>query len=131
MPRRAASARHAHADDEDLSDQWEWIYQPIPSQSGRARRESTRQIAGARNGQFECHVGDCVLLKSEGANHVWVAIIMNFVEADEDGDMAADFLWFSPENEIRNGPRKRSDFLPVGISSLPIMRTIAVAIPCG
>ncbi|KAI1154891.1 ATPase [Nemania diffusa] len=111
MPRRPASARNTQ-DDDNLSNEWEWIYQDVPSQSGRSRRENTRQITGARNGELECHVGDCVLLKAEGANQVWAAIIIDFVESDEDGDMAADFLWFSPENEIRNGPRKRSDFLP-------------------
>ncbi|KAI0109632.1 ATPase [Nemania sp. FL0031] len=111
MPRRPASARNIQ-DDDDLSDEWEWIYHEVPSQSGRSRRENTRHIVGARNGEFECHVGDCVLLKAEGANQVWTAIITDFVESDEDGDMAADFLWFSPQNEIRNGPRKRTDFLP-------------------
>lgn len=115
MPRRPASARNTQ-DDDNLSNEWEWIYQDVPSQSGRSRRENTRQITGARNGELECHVGDCVLLKAEGANQVWAAIIIDFVESDEDGDMAADFLWFSPENEIRNGPRKRSDFLPVRLS---------------
>ncbi|KAI0430970.1 ATPase [Xylaria sp. FL1042] len=107
MPRRSASRT---SKDEDLDDEWEWIYHDVPNQSGRSRNESARRIVGARNGDFECQVGDCVLLKSDGAK-AWAAIITDFVEADEDGDMAADFLWFSPENEIRNGPRKRSDFL--------------------
>ncbi|KAI1350165.1 ATPase [Xylaria sp. FL0043] len=107
MPRRAASRT---TKDEDLDDEWEWIYRDVASQSGRSRHEGVRRIIGARNGDFECQVGDCVMLKSDGA-HAWAAIITDFVEADEDGDMAADFLWFSPENEIRNGPRKRSDFL--------------------
>ncbi|KAI0854828.1 ATPase [Xylaria cubensis] len=110
MPRRSASSRNAQ--DDELTDEWEWIYRSAPSQSGRARRNNADQIVGARNGDFECHVGDSVLLKADGANQVWAAIIIDFVESDEDGDMAADFLWFSPENEIRNGPRKRSDFLP-------------------
>ncbi|KAI0531810.1 ATPase [Xylaria digitata] len=110
MPRRPASSRNAK--DEDLSDEWEWIYRSVPSQSGRSRHDGAQHIVGARNGEFECQVGDCVLLKADGANQVWAAIITNFVESDEDGDMAADFLWFSPENEIRNGPLKRSDFLP-------------------
>ncbi|KAI0443285.1 ATPase [Xylaria telfairii] len=109
MPRRSASSQNAQ--DDDLTDEWEWVYRTVLRQSGRARRDSARQIIGARNGEFEFHVGDCVLLKTDGANQVWAAIIIDFVEADEDGDMAADFLWFSPENEIRNGPRKRSDFL--------------------
>lgn len=110
MPRRPAAQT---AKDDELDDEWEWIYRAIPSQSGRLRNESAQHIVGARNGEFECQVGDCVLLKADGANRSWVAIITDFVEADEDGDMAANFLWFSPENEIRNGPRKRTDFLPV------------------
>ncbi|KAI0204700.1 ATPase [Astrocystis sublimbata] len=111
MPRRSVSSRTAQQD--DLTEEWEWIYQSAPNQSGRARRESkSHQIVGARNGDFECYVGDSVLLKTDGANQAWVAIILDFVENDEDGDMAADFLWFSPENEIRKGPRKRTDFLP-------------------
>lgn len=121
MPRRSASSRNTQ-DDDGLSDEWEWIYHAVPSQSSRSRRESTRQIVGARNGEFECRVGDCVLLKAEGANQVWAAIIMDFVECDEDGDMAADFLWFSPENEIRNGPRKRPDCLTVRIFYLPFLQ---------
>lgn len=114
MPRRSTSSRNTQ-DDDELNDEWEWIYNAVPSQSSRSRREATRRIVGARNGEFECRVGDCVLLKAEGANQVWAAIIKDFVEYDEDGDMAADFLWFSPENEIRSGPRKRSDFLTVRI----------------
>lgn len=121
MPRRSAPSRSTQ-DDDDLDDEWEWIYDAVPSQSSRSRRESTRQIVGARNGEFECRVGDCVLLKAEGANQVWAAILTGFVECDEDGDMAADFLWFSPENEIRNGPRKRSDFLAVRVFYLPSLR---------
>lgn len=118
MPRRYSSSRIPQ-DDNDLNDEWEWIYSASPNQSGRPRRDTTRQIIGARNGEFECHVGDCVVLKSEGANLAWVAIITDFVESNDDGEMAADFLWFSPENEIRNGPRKRSDFLPVRIFCCP------------
>ncbi|KAI1336393.1 P-loop containing nucleoside triphosphate hydrolase protein [Xylariaceae sp. FL0016] len=80
---------------------WEWVYHHVDPQ----------RITGARMGQFECRVGDCVLLKAEGSNEAWVAIITQFLESDQDGDMAADFLWFSTENEIRKGHRKRSDFL--------------------
>ncbi|TGJ78380.1 hypothetical protein E0Z10_g10379 [Xylaria hypoxylon] len=110
MPRRSASSRNTK--DDDLSDEWEWIYRSGPNQSARSRHHSAQQIVGARNGEFECQVGDCVLLKTDGANQIWAAIITDFVESDDDGDMAADFLWFSPENEIRNGHRKRPDFLP-------------------
>lgn len=120
MPRCPTSLQTTK--DDELSDEWEWIYRSVPSHSGRSRCESAHHIVGARNGEFECQVGDCVLLKTDGANQVWAAIITDFVESDEDGDMAADFLWFSPENEIRNGHRKRSDFLPVRIFRLRLLR---------
>ncbi|KAI1180561.1 ATPase [Nemania sp. FL0916] len=112
MPRRSAASRNIQDDDDGLSKEWEWIYEAVPSQSGRPRREGTSRIVGARNGGFECRVGDCVLLRAEGATQDWAAIVNEFVEYDEEGDMAADFLWFSPEDEIRKGPRKRTDFLP-------------------
>jgi origin recognition complex subunit 1 len=60
-------------------------------------------------GRFECHIGDCVLLKADGSNEAWVALICEFVE-DEDGDKAANFMWFSSEKEIRNKEKKRMDF---------------------
>ncbi|KAI8629304.1 P-loop containing nucleoside triphosphate hydrolase protein [Xylariaceae sp. FL1651] len=117
MPRRPATrltSTHSpsQATQDDLGDHWEWVYRSIPSRSSRSRHDGARHIVGARNGRFEYHIGDCVLLRADGANDAWVAIIIDFIEADQDGDMAADFLWFSSENEIRNGPRKRSDFLP-------------------
>jgi len=55
-------------------------------------------------------VGDIVLLKAETTGEAWLATIREFLE-DEDGEMAADFLWFSSEKEIRNKHKKRSDFL--------------------
>ncbi|KAI0379691.1 P-loop containing nucleoside triphosphate hydrolase protein [Hypomontagnella monticulosa] len=93
---------------------WEWIYrQTQPSESVTKRKRSVHHdIVGARMGGFECYVGDCVLLKADGSNEAWVAIVTEFRESDEDGDMAANFLWFSTEKEIRNSDRKRSDFLP-------------------
>jgi len=69
-------------------------------------------ITGARMGSFECKVGDCVLLKAEGTNEAWVGLICEFLE-DEDGDMAANFMWFATEKEIRNKAKKRTDFLEV------------------
>ncbi|KAI1387033.1 P-loop containing nucleoside triphosphate hydrolase protein [Hypoxylon trugodes] len=94
---------------------WEWIYpQSEPSDSTTKRkRNSQHDIIGARMGTFECYVGDCVLLKAEeSSNEAWVAIIAEFREEDEDGDKAANFLWFSTEKEIRKSDRKRTDFLP-------------------
>lgn len=68
------------------------------------------KIVGARIGQFECRVGDCVLLKADGSNEAWVALICEFVDDDDDGEKAANFMWFSTEKEIRNKDKKRSDF---------------------
>ncbi|KAI1214016.1 P-loop containing nucleoside triphosphate hydrolase protein [Annulohypoxylon truncatum] len=93
---------------------WEWIYQQSQSSvsATKKKRNDQHDIIGARMGTFECYVGDCVLLKAEGSNEAWVAIVAGFREADDDGDKAADFLWFSTEKEIRNSDRKRKDFLP-------------------
>lgn len=108
------------SDDELGSDDlpWEWIYKIEPAErddgaadSDRKRRKVTGgKILGARTGSFECYVGDCVMLKAEGSNEAWVAIICGFVEDDGEGDMAANFMWFSSEKEIRNKDKKRSDF---------------------
>ncbi|KAH7136604.1 P-loop containing nucleoside triphosphate hydrolase protein [Dactylonectria macrodidyma] len=98
---------------------WEWIYntepapndQPDETESDRKRRKVTGdKIVGARIGQFECRIGDCVLLKADGSNDAWVALICEFVEEDDDGEKAANFMWFSTEKEIRNKDKKRSDF---------------------
>ncbi|KAK1449610.1 ATPase [Colletotrichum melonis] len=102
---------------------WEWILESNEAdtpqdhgddtQTSRKRRRANTEgrIMGARMGKFECYVGDCVLLKAEGSNEAWVAIVCEFLEED-DGEKAANFMWFSTEKEIRNKERKRSDFLP-------------------
>lgn len=72
----------------------------------------TQRIIGARMGSFECHLGDCVLLKAEGTNEAWVGIICEFTNDEEHG-MAARFMWFSSEKEIRNKEKKRKDFMLV------------------
>ena len=86
---------------------WEWIR--------TNSKDGTKKIVGARMGQFECRIGDCVLLKAEGtSNEAWIGLICNFQEEeDEDGDieMGANFMWFSTEKEIRNKAKKRMDFL--------------------
>ncbi|KAI1327572.1 ATPase [Xylariaceae sp. FL0255] len=96
MPRRRASTPSPPPDSDDG---WQWIY------------DDHGAIEGAKNGSFECHVGDCLLLRSDRTIDAWVAIVAEFLESDDNGDMAANFLWFSTETEIRNGPRKRHDFL--------------------
>ncbi|KAL2132575.1 hypothetical protein VTI74DRAFT_3630 [Chaetomium olivicolor] len=96
---------------------WEWIYEneeadtEAAAETGRKRKRSTAQeprIVGARMGSFECYLGDTTLLKAEGSNEAWVGIICEF-QVDEDGEKAANFMWFSSGHEIRN-PKKRIDF---------------------
>lgn len=106
---------------EDLP--WKWLYDRATTKSPDTHKESDTprkrkrtvsgpRIVGAGLGTFQCFVGDCVLLKAEGSKEAWVAIICEFVEDDE-GEKAANFMWFSTEKEIRNKERKRLDFLPV------------------
>ncbi|KAK2045845.1 ATPase [Colletotrichum somersetense] len=102
---------------------WEWIYESTHAQApeqiandgrqGRKRKRISAEahVKGARMGNFQCHIGDCVLLKAEGSKEAWVAIICDFLE-DDDGEKAASFMWFATEKEIRNKERKRADFLP-------------------
>lgn len=99
---------------------WEWIYEKEiadeepAEETGRKRKRSTvqhAQIIGARMGGFECRLGDIMLLKAEMTSEAWVGIICDF-QVDEDGEKAANFMWFSSAQEIRN-PKKRTDFLEV------------------
>ncbi|KAK4682714.1 Origin recognition complex, subunit 1 [Podospora pseudoanserina] len=98
---------------EDLP--WEWIYANEPDteeNNGRKRKRATwqdGQIIGARNGNFECYLGDTTLLKADSSNEAWVGIICEFQE-DEEGEMAANFMWFSSPNEIRSA-KKRTDYV--------------------
>lgn len=109
---------------------WEWIYDAVTLADADKENKTTntgtngfpkaaRHIVGARMGQFECRVGDAVLLKASG-NEAWVAIIFSFQDSeveDDDGnliqDKTASFMWFSSEKEIFNKAKKRDDFLPV------------------
>lgn len=73
-----------------------------------------RRIVGARMGNFECRLGDCVLLKAQGTNEAWVGLICEFKEdEEEDGAKLANIMWFSTEKEIQNRQKKRMDFMPV------------------
>jgi origin recognition complex subunit 1 len=103
---------------EDLP--WEYIYQSDINESSQLEDGNSRKrkrgagqntIVGARSGDFECKLGDTVLLKAEGSNEAWVGLICEF--GDDDGEMSAYFMWFSSEKEIRNKQKKRTDFLPV------------------
>lgn len=125
-PRKAPKGIAREDSDDELGDDdlpWEWIYETQPPErngqdaNGEGERKRRKvagdKIVGARTGAFECRVGDCVLLKAEGSNEAWVGIICEFVDdaEDQDGDgMAANFMWFSTEAEIRNKEKKRTDF---------------------
>ncbi|KAG8675456.1 Origin recognition complex, subunit 1 [Fusarium poae] len=110
------------SDDELAGDEpsWEWIYNSTPTterseepQSDRKRRKVVGdKIVGARIGQFECRIGDVLMLKADGSNEAWVALVCDFVEDDGEGEKAANFMWFSSEREIRNTDKKRTDFYP-------------------
>jgi len=105
--------------DEGVDDEWQWITAAAPATPSSARKrkrggdgDNRQRIVGASRGDAEYHIGDCVLLRADGQADSWVAIVSDFVERDEDGDQAANFLWFANEKEIRNKNRKRTDFLP-------------------
>ncbi|RGP73640.1 origin recognition complex subunit 1 [Fusarium longipes] len=120
--RQLPQKSHELSDDELAGDEptWEWIYNSTPTtersddpQSDRKRRKVVGdRIIGARIGQFECRIGDALMLKADGSNEAWVALICGFVEDDGEGEKAANFMWFSSEREIRNTDKKRTDFYP-------------------
>ncbi|KAK3176425.1 hypothetical protein OEA41_007748 [Lepraria neglecta] len=82
---------------------WEWIYSSEPG--------SESDIIGARMGDFQCMIGDCVLLKAEGNGEAWIGLICHFEEEEEDDEKMANFMWFSTEREIRSKQKKRTDAL--------------------
>lgn len=121
--RQLPQNHHELSDDELAGDEpsWEWIYNSTLTaersdepQSDRKRRKVVGdRIVGARIGQFECRIGDVLMLKADGSNEAWVALVCEFVEDDGEGEKAANFMWFSSEREIRNTDKKRTDFYPV------------------
>lgn len=98
---------------------WDFIYKDKDdSNTGAGPENGGRQVIGARMGDFECYIGDTVLLKAPAGNEAWVACIYDLSEGeleDDDGEMTiqkkATMMWFSSEKEIR-GKNKRDDFLP-------------------
>ena len=71
---------------------WDFIYTSEDNTSGDAADTSNGQqrIIGARMGEFECYIGDTVLLKAPAGNEAWVAIIYDLSEGeleDDDGEM--------------------------------------------
>lgn len=109
-------------ENDDQENEWEWIWSSSSPERGdendegeqrKRRKVAGNTIVGAKLGSFECRIGDCVLLKAEGSNEAWVAMICEFLE-DDDGEKAANFMWFSTEKEIRSKYKKRNDFYWVG-----------------
>lgn len=99
---------------------WQWIYAKNAQKEAKTSEEQISgmvedEIIGARMGEFQCRLGDCVLLKAEGTNEAWIGIICNFEEEDDSEEKSANFMWFSTEKEIRNKQKKRTDAMPVGV----------------
>jgi origin recognition complex subunit 1 len=99
---------------------WDFIYANNDDSTADAAltKNGKQKIIGARMGDFECYIGDTVLLKAPAGNEAWVAIVYDLSEGeleDDDGEMVmqkkATMMWFSSEKEIR-GKNKRTDFLP-------------------
>ncbi|KAK4693424.1 origin recognition complex subunit 1, partial [Lecanoromycetidae sp. Uapishka_2] len=102
-------AREDSDDELGLEDYpWEWIY----SEEAPKKLGGEPEIIGARMGDFQCMLGDCVLLKAEGNGEAWIGLICHFEEDEEEEEKVANFMWFSTEREIRNKNKKRTDFLP-------------------
>lgn len=122
----ASEASDDNSEAEELS--WEWLYstEPDNGEKGdgdrkRRRVSASSKIVGARYGDFECRVGDTVMLKAgDVSNGTWAAIICDFREDGETGEMSANFMWFLTEKEIRNTERKRKDFHWVCIVATPL-----------
>ncbi|RPA99258.1 P-loop containing nucleoside triphosphate hydrolase protein [Choiromyces venosus 120613-1] len=95
--------------DEDLP--WEWIH------SGDPKVGDTK--VGAKMGQFNIGIGDCVLIKGEGLQgEAYIGMICEFDEEErklEDGggvEMMVNVMSFSTEFEVKNREKKRVDYLP-------------------
>ncbi|KAL4923001.1 origin recognition complex subunit 1 [Aspergillus undulatus] len=112
---------------------WEWIYDIGPEDAGegenpaetlrqtprsarRRSRQPKQKIIGARMGDFECRVGEAILLKSPEPGKDWVGIVTEFVEEEDDEDneiKSANIMWFaSPDEFISTRNKRRADALP-------------------
>lgn len=107
---------------------WEWIYDAdeslenilddgVDQTPSRTRRNRKKMIIGARMGQFECRLGQAVLLKSPEAGKDWAGIICEFLEEeDEEEDemvKSANIMWFvSPQEFMSTRHKRRMDALP-------------------
>lgn len=125
--------------DEDLP--WHWIYeddhnpeleeQKTPGSNGAEekltpRKRSSRpaprrrrRIIGARMGNFECRLGQVVLLKSPEPGKDWAGIITEFLEEEDEDEeeeelvKSANIMWFaSPDEFMLTKNKRRPDALP-------------------
>ncbi|EKV17437.1 ATPase, AAA-type, core [Penicillium digitatum] len=148
LPQRRSAREHAQwmtkgalvrddSDDElgveDLP--WDWIYDTSEetiqepetkddTPAKRSRRRSVRparqkrKIVGAKMGQFQCKVGDVILLKSPEAGKDWVGIITEFLEEEDENEedeivKSAHIMWFASPGEFMGTRNKcRTDALP-------------------
>jgi hypothetical protein len=126
------------SDEDELSQpDWEFVFEEEDGENdkeaadedafSKARRRTSRQVAKgstnfnkkiitARKGQFECTVGDCVMvLHGEDSYEAWSGIIKSF-ELDKfhpDGEpMRATIKWFANPSEVHVSKR-RNDVLEV------------------
>ncbi|KAL4872821.1 hypothetical protein BDV12DRAFT_126689 [Aspergillus spectabilis] len=120
--------------DDELGEEdhpWEWVYETgsgtsgkletipetaeTPKSARRRSRQARRTIIGARMGEFECKVGEVVLLRSPEPGKDWAGIITDFVEEDgddEDSVKSANIMWFaSPDEFISTRNKRRADAL--------------------
>jgi origin recognition complex subunit 1 len=101
---------------------WQWVYDdkatedhiqtPSKKRKANAMDGSTytmKDVVGASMGSFSVKLGDAVLLKSPEQGTVWVGLICDFSERDEDGDeeMCANIQWFCSPHELEMGNRKK------------------------
>ena len=69
---------------------WDFIYATNDDDSTAPTGDGKQKIIGARMGDFECYIGDTVLLKAPAGNEAWVAIVYDLSEGeleDDDGEM--------------------------------------------
>lgn len=112
---------HEDSDDELGSEDlpWEWIYEDTNNEVSKKKKK----IIGARMGNFECRIGQPVLLKSPEPGKDWAGIISEFLEEEPEPDdddtepgervKSANIMWFaSPDEFLSTKNKKRADALP-------------------
>lgn len=87
----------------------------------RTSSKRRRRIIGARMGNFECRLGQVVLLRSPEPGKDWAGIITEFLLDDEDDDddddsepvKSANIMWLaSPDEFMSTKNKRRPDALP-------------------